>query len=305
MVVLVVNWNGHADTTRCLESLSSLPTPHRVLVIDNGSSDGSVERLRDEWPVITVLPLPGNIGFGRAANAGIRHMAALGWSPDFVWLLNNDAVVAPGCLDAMLRIADADPSVGIVGSVLLDADGSDRVQAWGGGRVNRWLGTTRTYRAPDGGDLTHIVGASMLLRVSMLERIGLFDERYFFYLEDTELSYRAHRSGWRLAVADTAIVRHRHGASVNDGSTRRGLRSDRYYARGSAIFMASHVPAYALPAVFAVRVSALVVRRAWRREGVRSVVLLREFAAGTRSGLGPAMIPHTAFVTPTAETDGR
>ncbi len=296
MVVLVVNWNGYEDTTRCLESLSHLTTAHGVIVVDNGSSDGSVDRLRDAWPGIAVLPLPSNVGFGRGVNAGMHHLAALGGSPEFVWLLNNDTVVAPSSLAAMLRVADADPSIGIVGSVLLDADGSDRIQAWGGGTVNRWLGTTTTSRASGGRNLTHIVGASMLLRVGMLESIGLFDERYFFYLEDTDLSYRAHRSGWRLAVADTAIVRHRHGATVDDGSTSRSVRSDRYYARSSAIFMARHIPVYVLPAAVAVRAWALLVRRAWRREGGRSTVLLREFAAGLHAGLGPARIPHATFV---------
>jgi GT2 family glycosyltransferase len=203
----------------------------------------------------------------------------------------------------MLRIADIDPSVGIVGSVLLDADGSDRVQAWGGGRVNRWLGTTRTNTTSHGGELTHIVGASMLLRTRMLLQIGLFDERYFFYLEDTDLSYRAHRSGWRLAVADDAIVWHRHGATVNAGSRQRSLRSDIHYARGSAIFLASHAPTFAFPAVFALRAVALVGRRLARGEGGRTVTLLRQFVAGTRAGFAPAVIPRVTFDPATGASD--
>ena len=139
-------------------------------------------------------------------NAGI--FAAVQGDPglDFVWLLNNDTFVESSSLSRLLAIADSDKRIGIIGNRLVEAE-SGRVQAMGGGAVNRWLGTTSTYVKPSPtNDYDHLIGASILVRRSLLADIGGFDERYFFYLEDTDMSLRARRAGWRLAVAQDATV---------------------------------------------------------------------------------------------------
>jgi GT2 family glycosyltransferase len=292
IVAVVLNWNGWADTLTCLDALDRLTHPCGVMVVDNGSVDGSVEKIRAAGRQVDICALERNLGFSGGVNEGIRAVLGSASRPEFLWILNNDATPAPNALTLMVDVADADPRIGMVGSVLVDADGSDRVQAHGGGDVNRWLGTTTTFSLPQRRDPGHLVGASLLVRSSVFASLGGFDERYFFYLEDTDFSCRVREAGWRLAVADGAIVRHRHGASLDDGDLARSLRSDLYYARSSGIFLASSAPRVILPFVALLRVVAMTARRGLRRQGRRVPALVRGFLDGVRIGLRAPEIPR-------------
>ncbi len=291
VAAVVLNWNGWVDTLACLDSLERLTSPCRVLVVDNGSTDGSVQKIRSARPDAELHVLDRNLGFGRGVNEGIRAVVAAGWRPEFIWVLNNDTTPASDSLARMLATADADPRIGVVGSVLVDSDGSDRVQAWGGGDVNPWLGTTTSFSSSHGQDPQHLIGASMLVRSAVLNAIGGFDERYFFYLEDTDFSCRVREAGWRLAVADGAVVRHRRGASVDAGDQSRSMRSDMHYARSSAIFLASRAPRAVLPFALIVRLGAIVGRRGLRRQVGRVPAMVAAFAGGIRAGLRRPEIP--------------
>ena len=241
--VVVVNWNRADLTTRAVRAVLEDPASDRVVVVDNGSSDDSVAVLRRDLPGVEVLALPDNGGFAVGANAGIRHADA-----DVVVLLNNDAVPAPGFVTALRDgLLDAAPDVAAVTArIVLTgrwtrlASGADAA----GQRVlrdhegHRWTaspdgavrlnstgvlvdrdgnGSDRDWFAP----ADHVAerrvfgfsGGASALRRSALDDVGLLDESLFMYYEDTELSWRLVRRGWRVEHVADAVVEHDHSAS--------------------------------------------------------------------------------------------
>jgi GT2 family glycosyltransferase len=233
--IVVLNWNGWHDTLACLESLQQLQDTHaEIVVVDNASTDDSVPRIREAYPSIKLLQSATNLGFGGGCNLGLRHAIQAG--AQFVWLVNSDATVEPSALSELLAFAMAQPQAGVVGSVIFEAGQKDKVQVWGGGRVDLWRGTSRHLQSA--GALDFVSGASMLLRVQALHNTGLFDEQtYFMYWEDTDLCFRLRRQGWHLAVAERSRIWHKESASLGKGSpaldeyfTRSGVRFLRLYA---------------------------------------------------------------------------
>ena len=279
VTVVVVNWNGGDDTAACLRSLASLDPPRpRPVVVDNGSTDGSAERIAADFPDVDLVRSRRNLGFGGGANLGIRQALALG--ADFVWLLNNDAIPAAGTLGALLA-ETGDRRVGIVGGVLVDPADPEAVLAWGGGVVSPLAITTPLDgpgRMPD-----YVEGSCMLIRRGVFESVGLFDERFFFYYEDADLCRRAREAGWRLAVAPGARVAHAVGASINRDEEGRSPRADELQAESSGVFLGKYAGPLLVPAV-ALRLGGIVLRRAGRGELSRVAVLARALVAGARRG---------------------
>ncbi|MDA8152505.1 MAG: glycosyltransferase family 2 protein [Acidithiobacillus sp.] len=217
--IILLNWHGWRDTIACLDSLASLDyTNYRVLVVDNGSTDDSVARIRAAHPEAPIIETGRNLGFSGGCNVGVRH--ALEEGTDYIWLLNNDTTVDFQALSAMVAVAEANPRVGAIGSVLYYLDNPKDIQAWGGGRVCFWSGRTRHHLGPvPGARLHYLTAASILLRRRALEEVGLLDENTFFmYWEDTDFSFRLRKAGWHLAVADQSIVLHREHAATGKGS---------------------------------------------------------------------------------------
>ncbi len=288
--VVVLNWNGWRDTIPCLESLGAMEDVPAVFVVDNGSSDDSVARIRSAAPWAELILLESNRGFGAGINAGIA--AALDQDPPYVyiWVLNNDTLVERETLARMVTIADGDPTIGIVGSRLIYADGSGRVQALGGGRIHRLVGKTSWYEQPTMRSCDYLTGASLLLRRALLLDIGGFDERFFFFFEDVDLSVRARQAGWRLAVAADATVLHRSGSTVNRGARMPSLASDVQYARSAAIFLSSLPMPMCLVAI-PVRLAAELAKRLKRRQPERLLPIARAYAGGLRIGRHSPRIP--------------
>jgi glycosyltransferase involved in cell wall biosynthesis len=286
----VLNWNGWEDTFRCLASLRASDDLPAVVVVDNGSSDGSCGRIRDVAPWVQLVALPTNVGFAAGMNAGIAAALAAMPEIEFVWVLNNDTIVDPFALSRMLALADSDDGIGLVGCRLVDADGSGRVQALGGGSVNRWLGTTTAAVEPTARGCDYLIGASVLVRRAVLEQVGGFDERFFFYLEDTDLSLRARRAGWRLAVAADAVVLHRGGASISGGQPAKSLASDIQSARSAGIFVMSLGLPWSATSVPLHHVG-MVLRRVARRQPGRLVPIMRAYVSGLRLGRRPPRVP--------------
>jgi GT2 family glycosyltransferase len=212
VICVVINWNGWRDTIVCVESLMAQEYPKlEIVLVDNGSTDDSVDRIRAVFPTIVLLTAVENRGFAAGSNVGIRY--ALEHGAEFVWLLNNDIVAPPDTLKKLVA-ETADPQVGIVGSVLQYLDRPETVQAWGGGSIVPWIGYARHFDAPAVLDArSFLTFASVLLRRDLLEQVGLLDERYFMYFEDSDLCFRARSGGWRLAVAAETAVLHKEGGS--------------------------------------------------------------------------------------------
>lgn|GEM_PF-493160 len=214
--VVVLNWRNHAASARCLRSLASATWPNlRVVLVDNASGDGSLERLRDEFEHRGVICLanPENLGFAAGCNPGI--VRALEDGCDYILLLNNDCVVhAPGFLEPAVALAQGDPTIGIVGGKILFWPHSSMI--WSTGGFIGWWGAERHigHGAIDCGqydrvtERSFISGALMLVRRAVIERIGLLPEAYFFGKEEWEYSTRARRSGFRLMYHPAFSVCH-------------------------------------------------------------------------------------------------
>jgi len=233
--VVVVNYQGATDTIECLASLDHLSDHVRVIVVDNGSGDGSVERIATAAPDVEIIRNEENVGFGAGNNVAIERLLADG--AEYVWLLNNDATVERGTLAAMLDVADRDRRVGVVGSVIYDAVRRDRVQTWGGGSVS--VRTGRTADARSSTDrVDYITAASALLRSAALRDVGVFDPRFFFLYEDVDLGVRLRQREWSVAVAESSRVWHRGGGT---SPARSPFRMEQH-ATGLVLFLRQHSP---------------------------------------------------------------
>lgn len=236
VVVVVLNWNGWPDTIACLESLQRQNyASFELLVVDNDSSDDSVVQIKKAMPGVELLQSGANLGFGGGCNVGIRQACLK--SADYVWLINSDATADPHALSALVRAADENGTLASVGSVLYEADSTNQVQLWGGGRVRLWSGQCLSQRAA--APLDYISGASVLLRCAAMKEVGLFDEATFFmYWEDADLSFRLRRAGWQLAVAEDSRVWHKQSASLGKQSA----MLDQYFTQSGTRFLRRYAP---------------------------------------------------------------
>ena len=214
--VIVPNWNGIDDLPACLDSLLAQTVPLEVVVVENGSTDGSLELLAEKYPTITVLAEAKNHGFAGGVNIGLRY--ALEKNYPYAALFNNDAVAEPDWLEKLVATLEVNKKVGIVASKFMTIDKKhldstgDQYTSWGlpypRGRSETNLGAYDK--------LTEIFGASggsSLYRTDMLRQIGLFDEDFFAYYEDVDISWRAQLAGWKVAFAPKAVAYHKIGAT--------------------------------------------------------------------------------------------
>ena len=217
---VVVNWNGWRDTLACLRTLAcQSEQPLHVVVVDNGSTDDSILQI-GRWigeeracpTTFSLLPSPENLGFARGANLGIQQ--ALEADAEFVWLLNNDTECPGDTLRKLIGAARAD--IGIVGTVLFYHSDPACVQAWGGGRMNRWTGTAAHYLEPTGIDSdSYVTFASVLIRSAVFRELGLLHEGYFMYYDDSDFCLRmTTKTGWKITVAADTAVLHKESAST-------------------------------------------------------------------------------------------
>lgn len=236
--VLVLNWNGYPDTIRCLQSLKSLTYKNAaVVVIDNASTDRSVERIKAAYSLVNILVNQDNLGFAGGNNVGIKY--ALKQGADYIWLLNNDTEVHPEALGKMIEVAEADPTIGMVGSRIFHLEQRDKL-LFAGGKINWFAGWCRhdTQHSSEEKfrDVDFITGCSLLVRRNVVESIGLLDENFFLYFEDADWSIRARKAGFRLVVAPASIVWHKEMGSIKG----RSPAHEYYVTRNNLLFMKKH-----------------------------------------------------------------
>ncbi len=219
IVALVLNWNGGTILRPCLRSaLASRGVDLHVVIVDNGSIDGSADDAVREFPEVELLALGSNCGYARGMNRGITHALATG--AEYVLFLNNDATVEPDCIANLAQALDADPTVGLTGpKVLFDTDAT-RIQ-YAGGRLSRWTGRSQSIglgqrdgpRFDRARDVDFVSGCCLLVRATALERAGLLDERFHHGYEDVEWNVRVSRSGFRIRFVPNARCHHGHARS--------------------------------------------------------------------------------------------
>lgn len=222
--VALLNWNGYADTAVCLASLrASEFRPARILVFDNGSTDGSADRLAAEFPEIELVRAGENLGFAEGNDRAAQALLDAGM--DYVWILNNDTRVEAGCLGALVAALESDPALGAAGAKIWFMD-PRKPLCYAGARCRPWTfevewrglweSDAGQYDRPE--DVQILSGCCMLVRAETLRRIGLFNREFFAYGEDLDWSLRARAAGIRLRYEPRAQLWHKmFGASQKDG----------------------------------------------------------------------------------------
>ncbi|HRQ40426.1 MAG TPA: glycosyltransferase family 2 protein [Chloroflexota bacterium] len=214
IVTVILNTNRRDDTLACLESLAQSDYPHlQTIVLDNHSTDGSVEAIQTAFPQVTIIPLTENLGYAGNNNVGIRTAVAQG--ADWVFVLNEDTILAPDCLTQMVAVGESDPQIGICGPMVYHHDEPDVIQSAGGVFGRYWESIHLAQNEPDQGQFVQphavgwISGCGILVRRAAIEQVGMIDERYFYYWEETEWCLRAGKSGWRVMHVPQAMMWHK------------------------------------------------------------------------------------------------
>ncbi len=239
--VIVVNWNGWEDTLKCLRSLAAIDySCYHVIIVDNGSTDDSVPRLRrgirDLGMKLTLIVNDKNLGFGGGNNTGMRYvldsLQADGRrlvSSTYLLLLNNDTVVEPHFLTCLIKVGESNERIGILGPKIYFHDEPNRV-FFGGGKLNQTYtgGTHLEYGTVEDTSrlqpscawqtVDYITGCCLLIKVSVVREIGLMYEPYFLYFEDADWNLRAHQEGYISALVPAAKIWHKVSRTTKVGS---------------------------------------------------------------------------------------
>jgi GT2 family glycosyltransferase len=238
--IIVLNYNSRDDTLDCLRSLQHLTySPVQVTIVDNGSTDGSVEAIQEQFPEMTLIATGENLGFTGGNNIGIER--ALEAGVDYIMLLNNDTIVAPDMIDIMVAAMQADPTIGVTGPMIYYYDKPDII--WSAGGAIDWKhGTTQMIGIgeDDKGqfgmatrEVDFVTGCALLARRDTWEKAGLLDDKFFMYYEETEWCVRARRAGFGVAQVPLAMMWHK--ISIEERAT--SPRTYYYMTRNRLLFL--------------------------------------------------------------------
>ncbi len=228
MYIIVLTWNGWDDTRECILSLQGIVNEEtRVLLVDNGSSDGTREKTRRIFPWIELMETGTNLGFPGGNNVGIREALLRG--AEFIILLNNDTVVDKDFARELLSVAMREKNIGMATSKIYFYDQPEKIW-FAGGDISRWTGRSRHagYGLVDRGqfddveDIGRPCGCSLLVTRRFIEDVGLMNEDLFLYGEEIDWAFRAREKGYRCVLAPRSKVWHKWAAGTG------GARSGAY-----------------------------------------------------------------------------
>ncbi len=232
--VIIVNYNGKVFLDKCLGSISVQTYPSiEVVLVDNGSHDGSTGYVREKYPNVKVIENGENLGFAIANNIGIK--ASRG---EFIAALNNDTEVVPGWVEELVKAMLTDDGVGMCASKMLRMDNPAIIDSTGicvsrsGACWDRGMFEQDEGQFEAGDEVFGPCAGAALYRKSMLDEVGLFDEDFISYMEDTDLAFRCRLAGWKCLYVPKAVVRHVHGGTagyVSDYTVYYGNRNIVWY----------------------------------------------------------------------------
>lgn len=218
--IIVLNWNGKQYLETILSSLLQQTYPHiEIIFVDNGSCDGSIEFVKSKYPGVIIIEHPKNLGFAMGVNSGI--MASNG---KYIATINNDAQADKDWIANLLRVIDSDPDIGCCASKMLRFYERDIIDSTGILVYQNGNAYDRGARDKDSGQYNsqeEVFGAcagAALYKKEMFDEIGHFDNSYFAYLEDVELSFRMHLFGWKCIYVPEAVIYHIHSATSQEAS---------------------------------------------------------------------------------------
>ena len=243
--IVLVNWNNHDFLEQCLDSIEAAQFrfPYDRVVTDNGSRDGSQEMLSQRFPDVKIVQNKGNVGVARANNQGIQNTTGR-----YIYILNNDTLVNRESVEAMVRFLDEHPEAGAAGGNLLNPDGSLQASfchfptLWEEFQLVTHIGMARNpyFPAHNGTwpavrEVDWLSSASIVVRREAIEAIGLIDEEYFIYSDETDWQYRLWQAGWKVYYLPQVTTIHFGGGSFQPGGRRYTL-----VYRGRMLFARKH-----------------------------------------------------------------
>lgn len=290
--IVILNYNGWEDTIKCVKSLEKVKDTKdykvEVLVIDNASKNDSVKKIREALPHVNMIENPVNLGFSGGCNEGMRY--ALDNGADYVLLLNNDTVVDPDFLFEMFKSVQKDGVGGVVPKIYFEK-GNEYHKAkykeselgkiiWYAGGIMDWgnlIGHNRGVDEVDHGQfdseqVTELAtGCCFLIRSQVLANVGLFDDKYFLYYEDADLTERIKRAGYRIMYQPKAVIWHKNAGSSGSGS----ILQDYYITRNRMLFGMRYAPIRTKVALLRESLKILKSGRDWQKVGVKDYYLRR------------------------------
>jgi len=244
--VIVLAWNNLNDTLECLASLQHLDYPdYEIVLVDNGSTDNTANTVRPQFPRAHVIENARNLGYAEGNNVGIRYALARG--ADYVWILNNDVVVAAEALARLVEVAEVQSDAGILSPAVYWQSRPDVI--WFAGA--RWIAERANFQPIESGkvdngqlglepyDTEYANGCAMLIKAEAARKVGLFDPRFFLLWEEVDLCYRARRNGYRVMVVPRAGVRHKVSRSFESSPAGSYLY---YYTRNRLLWIERNLP---------------------------------------------------------------
>ena len=207
--IILLNWNQKKDTIDCLESLRNLNyTNYEIIVVDQDSKDGTQDIIRSRFPNVILIENKENVGFAEGNNIGIRK--AFEGNPDYIFLLNNDTVVDINILHNLIKLAETDLEIGLVGAKIFYFDFPDKIW-FAGGKMDWIRGLSVNLGAEQKDDSKYdqmmetdfISGCAFLIKRNVIEKIGLLDKRYFIYFEEIDWCIRAKKAGYKIEESVT------------------------------------------------------------------------------------------------------
>lgn len=242
--VCLISWNRRDETLSCLRSVLTQNYPNlRVIIVDNGSTDGSLSTLRGLGDQVDLIEHQENLGFTGGCNAGMRH--ALARNADYVWLLNTDSECDEGTLSQLIAYAEARPEIGMVSPIIADRrSGKDNYAL---GCLDLRTGNYQETADPDEAEVLQrcypqqvvLKGTALLMKRNLIERVGFLDERFFAYCEDNDYSVRCASAGFRAECVTTARVYHDEGPQLA-GDPWRKPYAFHYAVRNGILFWRKH-----------------------------------------------------------------
>ena len=213
VAIIILNWNNPRDTLACLDSVSHLTyQPMRVIVVDNGSTDGSASTIASCYPQVEIVRSKENLGYAGGNNLGMR--AALSQGCDYFWLLNDDILAAPESLSLLVSAAQAQPAAGMLGPMVYIRGEQNRILSAGGLIEKEGIPSQRGMGELDDGryngvtEVDYVSGCALLISRYAVDRIGMLDEDFFAYHEEIEWCYRARQTGMKVLFVPKALAWH-------------------------------------------------------------------------------------------------
>lgn len=224
--ILIVNWNGYKLTSACIKSLEKVAYKnYHIYVVDNGSSDGSPDKIRQEFPLVNLITSTKNLGFSGGNNLGIKKILSSDYK--YILLLNNDTEVDPHFLSELIKTALTNPNAGIVGGKIYYYNNPHMIWAAGSScNLKKATFINRGYHETDVGQFNReeqvdfINGCCMLVDTQAMRKVNGFDDDYFAYVEDVDLNMRIKREGYNVYYNPKSIIYHHISASTGGESNK-------------------------------------------------------------------------------------